>query len=78
MQTRTFNSVRVDEILTIKFSSSDRQTLAELVESEVHLAHALVRYLGVDGPEALAKYDIRGVGELVDFISRVRLTLLNK
>lgn len=52
--------------------SVDRQTLAEPVESEVHLAHALVRYLGVNGPEALAKYAIKGVGELVDFISRVR------
>ncbi|KLO09410.1 SET domain-containing protein [Schizopora paradoxa] len=54
----------------IEAMQTHRQTLAEPVENEVHLAHALVRYLGVNGPEALAKYDIRGVGELVDFISK--------
>ena len=41
-----------------------------MTDSHVYLAHALVRYLGVSGPDDLGKFQIRGVGELVDLISK--------
>ena len=37
-----------------------------------HLAHAVVRFLGVNSPQELAEYGIFGAADLVDLVSRVR------
>lgn len=37
----------------------------------MHLAHALVRYLGLSSPADLAPYGIHSPGDLVDLLSRV-------
>ena len=40
--------------------------------SYAQLAHALVQYLGVNSSKELEPFGIKGAGELVDFISKVR------
>ncbi|EIN09090.1 SET domain-containing protein [Punctularia strigosozonata HHB-11173 SS5] len=42
----------------------------ESFESHAYLAHALVRYLGLDAPEKLASFGLRSAGDVVDLISR--------
>lgn len=44
-------------------------------ETHTHLAHSLVRYLGVSSPAELAQYGLTSAGDLVDFVSRVSLFL---
>lgn len=41
-----------------------------MVESHVHLAHALVKFMGIEGPQDLNSYKINSIGELVDLISK--------
>ena len=48
-------------------------TPAKIAESQVHLAHALVRYLSVTSPEELAHFGLQSAGDLVDLISKVRI-----
>lgn len=40
-------------------------------ESHTHLAHSIVRYLGVTSPTELATFGLTSAAELVDLISRV-------
>ncbi|KZV92993.1 SET domain-containing protein [Exidia glandulosa HHB12029] len=48
-----------------------RQNLpSSAAESHTHIAHALVRYLGISGPEGLNKYGITSAGDLVDIVSQ--------
>ena len=42
-----------------------------MVDAHVHLAHGIVRYMGLENAHDLAKFEVRGVGELVDLISKV-------
>ena len=52
----------------------DRTTLQpSAFESHTHLAHSVVRYLGVASPQELEPYGLTSAGDLVDLISRVRL-----
>ena len=37
-----------------------------------HLAHAIVRFLGLTSPQELAEYGIFSTADLVDLVSRVR------
>ena len=37
-----------------------------------HLAHAIVRFLGLTSPQELAEYGMFGAADLVDLVSRVR------
>ncbi|KAI0076540.1 SET domain-containing protein [Panus rudis PR-1116 ss-1] len=39
-------------------------------ESHTHLAHSVVRYLGISSPEDMAPYGLNSAGDLVDLISR--------
>jgi hypothetical protein len=51
---------------------SDRTFLQpSAYELHTHLAHALVRYLGLSSPEEMAGYGLTSVADLVDLISRV-------
>lgn len=43
------------------------------VEAHTHLAHSVVRYLGLTAPPDLEEYGIMSVGDLVNMISRVRI-----
>ncbi|KIK95837.1 hypothetical protein PAXRUDRAFT_826610 [Paxillus rubicundulus Ve08.2h10] len=40
------------------------------VEAHTHLAHSVVRYLGLEAPSELAEFGVRSAGDLVDLISR--------
>ena len=53
--------------------SSDRTSLPpDAHESHIHLAHAVVRYLGLTAPEELSAFGISNAADIVDFVSRVR------
>ncbi|KAG1735648.1 uncharacterized protein EDB91DRAFT_1238225 [Suillus paluster] len=41
-----------------------------VVENNTHLAHSLVRYLGLSSPRELSKFGILSAGDLTDLISR--------
>ncbi|KZV72067.1 SET domain-containing protein [Peniophora sp. CONT] len=50
---------------------SHRSSLpAEAAEGHTHLAHAVVRYLGLNTPPQLAEYGIKNAADVVDLISR--------
>ena len=54
------------------FHFLDRTSLQPAVfESHTHLAHSVVRYLGVTSPQELEPYGLMSAGDLVDLISRV-------
>jgi len=44
----------------------------EAAESHTHLAHAVIRYLGLTAPEELVPFGINNAAGIVDLISRVR------
>jgi SET and MYND domain-containing protein len=51
---------------------SDRHSLQpRVVENSTHLAHSLVRYLGLSSPGELSAFGISSSGDLTDLISRV-------
>ena len=51
---------------------TDRTTLPpEAAESHTHLAHAVIRYLGLTAPEELVPFGINNAAGIVDLISRV-------
>lgn len=53
--------------------SKDRKDLQpSTYESHTHLAHVVVKYLGLDAPGQLGAYGITTAADLVDLISRVR------
>ncbi|KAI0746851.1 SET domain-containing protein [Daedaleopsis nitida] len=55
----------------IRMMHSNRTSLQPSVfESHTHLAHSLVRYLGVSSPQELEPYGLTSAGDLVDLISR--------
>ncbi|KAI0777740.1 SET domain-containing protein [Trametes elegans] len=55
----------------IRMMQSNRSSLqASSFESHTHLAHSLVRYLGVSSPGELEPYGLNSAGDLVDLISR--------
>ena len=55
-------------------SLADRSSLQpSAFESHTHLAHSVVRYLGVASPQELEPYGLKSAGDLVDLISRVSL-----
>ena len=47
-----------------------------MVDSHVHLAHALVKYMGMESPRDLIDHGINGIGELVDLISKASFLTL--
>ena len=47
----------------------------EAAESHTHLAHAVIRYLGLTAPEELVPFGINSAAGIVDLISRVSLHL---
>ncbi|KAH8115929.1 SET domain-containing protein [Phellopilus nigrolimitatus] len=50
---------------------SHRDGLAQsMVDTHVHLAHALIRYMDIKGREGLEIYGLHSIGELVDLISK--------
>jgi hypothetical protein len=52
-------------------SGADKAALApSSVEAHMHLAHALVRYLGLSSPAELTPFGIASAGALVDVLSR--------
>ena len=54
----------------------DRSSLPpSATETHTHLAHSLIRYLGLNSPAELAEYGLTSAGDLVDMISRVSLPL---
>jgi hypothetical protein len=58
-------------------NAADRTSLPpEAAESHTHLAHAVIRYLGLTAPEELAPFGINSAAGIVDLISRVRLRLV--
>lgn len=51
---------------------SDRHSLQpRVVENSTHLAHSLIRYLGLSSPGDLSEFGILSAGDLTDLISRV-------
>lgn len=46
----------------------------EAAESHTHLAHAVIRYLGLTAPEELVPFGINNAAGIVDLMSRVRIT----
>ncbi|TFK90316.1 SET domain-containing protein [Polyporus arcularius HHB13444] len=55
----------------IRMMQSNRASLQpSAFESQTHLAHSVVRYLGVSSPQELEPYGLRSAGDLVDLISR--------
>lgn len=46
-----------------------------MINAHVHLAHGIVRYMGLENAHDLAKYEVLGVGELVELISKVNNSL---
>jgi hypothetical protein len=55
-------------------NATDRTTLPpEAAESPTHLAHAVIRYLGLTAPEELVPFGINSAAGIVDLISRVRI-----
>ncbi|KAI0635233.1 SET domain-containing protein [Trametes polyzona] len=55
----------------IRMMQSNRSSLKpSSFESHTHLAHSLVRYLGVGSPAELQPYGLNSAGDLVDLISR--------
>ncbi|EPQ53510.1 SET domain-containing protein [Gloeophyllum trabeum ATCC 11539] len=62
-------SIFTREIASMQ-SNRPPPTAATQTETHAHLAHALVRYLGVSSPEELTKYGVQGVGGLVDLVAR--------
>ncbi|KAH9896929.1 SET domain-containing protein [Cubamyces lactineus] len=55
----------------IRMMQSNRSSLPpSSFESHTHLAHSLVRYLGVSSPGELEPYGLNSAGDLVDLISR--------
>ena len=46
----------------------------EAAESHTHLAHAVIRYLGLTAPEELVPFGINDAAGIVDLISQVRPT----
>ena len=55
-------------------NATDRTTLPpEAAESHTHLAHAVIRYLGLTAPEELVPFGINSAAGIVDLISRVRI-----
>jgi hypothetical protein len=50
----------------------DRHSLhPRVVENNTHLAHSVVRYLGLSSPGELSEFGILSAGDLADLISRV-------
>ena len=73
MQSSELYSAMIRFTLTLH-SLADRTSLqSSSFELHSHLSHALVRYLGLSSPEELAGFGLTSAGDLVDFISRVRL-----
>ena len=64
--------------MTQALTAADRTSLSpeapEAAESHTHLAHAVVRYLGLTAPEELVPFGINNVAGIVDLISRVTPT----
>jgi hypothetical protein len=55
-------------------NATDRTSLPpEAAESHTHLAHAVIRYLGLTAPEELVPFGINSAAGIVDLISRVRI-----
>ncbi|TFK41651.1 hypothetical protein BDQ12DRAFT_733136 [Crucibulum laeve] len=59
----------------IQALQSHRISLSKAVDDQhsqlhTHLAHALVRYLGLTSPEGLAEYGLHSAADLVDLVSR--------
>ncbi|KAL5476772.1 hypothetical protein ACEPAI_2958 [Sanghuangporus weigelae] len=53
---------------------SKRDGIAQsMIDAQVHLAHAVVRYMGVSGQEELQEQGISSISELVDLISKFAL-----
>ena len=61
--------------LTLGFIPDRSSLPPSATETHTHLAHSLVRYLGVSSPAELAQYGLTSAGDLVDFVSRVSLFL---
>ncbi len=60
------------EKVSSAYRCSDRVSLpASSIDAHTHLAHSIVRYLGVSSPAELAPFGINSSGDLVDMISRV-------
>jgi hypothetical protein len=72
MQSRKFRSLKI--YLTISNILTDRSAIvdpkAASSDAQVHLAHALVRYLDLSSPSDLAAYGITSPTELVALLSR--------
>jgi hypothetical protein len=57
----------------VTLTPTDRTALPpEAAESHTHLAHAVIRYLGLTAPEELVPFGINSAAGIVDLISRVR------
>ncbi|KAI0711226.1 SET domain-containing protein [Earliella scabrosa] len=67
-QKEGLDSVWAKEIRMMHSNRSSLQPSA--FESHTHMAHSVVRYLGVSSPQELEPYGLRSAGDLVDLISR--------
>ncbi|EMD31905.1 hypothetical protein CERSUDRAFT_119222 [Gelatoporia subvermispora B] len=67
-QHRGLDSIWSKEINAMQSHRSSMQPSA--VESHTHMAHSLVRYLGIANPAELAPFGLNSAGNLVDLISR--------
>ena len=74
MQTFDSRLPTATNLTRIPPSLADRSSLQpSAFESHTHLAHSVVRYLGVASPQELEPYGLKSAGDLVDLISRVSL-----
>ena len=66
--------ISASEIPVILSFIPDRSSLpSSATETYTHLAHSLVRYLGISSPVELAQYGLTSAADLVDMVSRVSL-----
>jgi len=64
-------------------SKPDRTSLSKDLTSHdsqiyTQLAHAIVRFLGLNSPQELADFGMDSAGDLVDLVSRVRDLILHQ
>ena len=74
MQSRACPTYRYFFCQLLTDDNADKVVLRQSVsvEAYTHLAHSVVRYLGLTAPSDLEEYGIMSTVDLVSFISRVR------
>ncbi|TFK47527.1 SET domain-containing protein [Heliocybe sulcata] len=60
----------LQSLFTRQLASMQSSRPVAQAPTHTHLAHALVRFMGISGPEQLLKYGVQGAGGVADVIAR--------